>query len=160
VNAACNYNSPEDAAQAICEAIEYNLLLHEGEMELIMEGFGPAQHKEALRQLACLIRSGTWERLVAADNLRRATERAARARARARAAELERQAAATIAGLADWDAKCAAALSLRAPTSHMVSRGLVQAVVIGKLKNRLGGHNIGLAPEIRLEEVRISVIRI
>jgi hypothetical protein len=24
----------------------------------------------------------------------------------------------------------------------------VQAVVIGKLKNRLGGHNIGLAPEL------------
>jgi hypothetical protein len=116
------------------EAIGYNLLLHEGGMELIMEGFGPAQHKEARRQLACLMRSGTWEGLVAADNLRRATERAARARARARAAELERQAAATIAGLADWDAKCAAAnpVGLSTPTSHMVSRGLVQAVVIGK----------------------------
>ena len=30
----------------------------------------------------------------------------------------------------------------------MVSRGLVQAVLIGKPKNRLGGHNIGLAPEL------------
>jgi hypothetical protein len=45
VNAVCNYDSPEDAAQAICEAIEYNALLHAGEMELIMEGLGPAQHK-------------------------------------------------------------------------------------------------------------------
>jgi hypothetical protein len=96
-----------------------------------MEGFGPAQHNEALRRLACLIRpGGTWERLVAADNLRRAEKTAATERA----AELERQAAATIAGLADWDAKCAAAnpVGLSTPTSHMVSRGLVQAVAIGK----------------------------
>ena len=55
VNAVCNYDSPEDAALAISEAIEYNVLLHAGELELIMEGFGPAQHNEALRRLACLV---------------------------------------------------------------------------------------------------------
>jgi hypothetical protein len=37
-NAVCNYDSPEDAARAIRAAIEYNVLLHAGEMELIMEG--------------------------------------------------------------------------------------------------------------------------
>ena len=72
VNAVCNYDGPEDAALAISAAIEYTVLLHAGELELIMEGFGPAQHKEALRQVARLIRSGTWERAVAADNLRKA----------------------------------------------------------------------------------------
>jgi hypothetical protein len=70
-------------------------------MELIWEGFGPAQHKEALRQVACLIRSGTWERLVAADNLRKAEKTAARERATARATVLESERAATIASLAD-----------------------------------------------------------
>jgi hypothetical protein len=29
-------------------------------MELIMEGFGPAQHKEALRQVAFLMRVWAW----------------------------------------------------------------------------------------------------
>jgi hypothetical protein len=159
VNAVCNYDSPEDAAQAISEAIEYNVLLHAGEMELIWEGFGPAQHKEALRQVACLIRSGTWERLVAADNLRKAEKTAARERATARATVLESERAATIASLADWDAtyNTANPIGLSSPTSHMVSRGLVQSeLLIGKLKNRLGGHNIGLAPEL-LDDVMKAI---
>ena len=54
-NAVCNYDGPEDAALAISAAIEYSVLLHAGELELIMEGFGPAQHNEALRRLACLV---------------------------------------------------------------------------------------------------------
>ena len=70
--------------------------------------------------------------------------------ATARAALLESERAATIAALADWDATYNAAnpVGLSTPTSHQVSRGLVQAVVIGKLKNRLGGHNIGMANEL------------
>ena len=37
---------------------------------------------------------------------------------------------------------------LSTPSSHMVCRAIVQAVVIGKLKNRLGGHNIGMANKL------------
>jgi hypothetical protein len=38
VNAVCNYDGPEDAALAISEANEYNVLLHAGELELITQG--------------------------------------------------------------------------------------------------------------------------
>jgi hypothetical protein len=77
-----------------------------------------------------------WRVKVAADNLRKAEKTAATERATERAAVLERERAATIAEMADWDATYNAAnpVGLSAPTSHMVSRGLVQAVVIGKLK--------------------------
>ena len=75
---------------------------------------------------------------------------AATERATERAAVLESERAAVVAERADWDAtyNTANPVGLLKPTSHMVSRGLVQAVAIGKLKNRLGGHNIGLAPEL------------
>jgi hypothetical protein len=76
------------------------------------------------------------------DNLRKAEKTAATERATAtegateRATVLESERAATIAALAPWDAKYAAAnpIRLSTPSSHMVSRGLVQAVLIDKPK--------------------------
>jgi hypothetical protein len=68
-----------------------------------------------------------WCKNVAAGILRKAEKTAATERA----AELERQSAAAIVGLAGWDAKYAAAnpVRLSTPTSHMVSRALLQTVL-------------------------------
>jgi hypothetical protein len=100
-----------------------------------MEAYGPAKYEEALRQVHAMAigEHAIWREEVAADNLRKAEKTgAATERATERAAELERERrAATIAGLAPWGAKYAAAnpMALSTPSSHMVSRGLVQAVL-------------------------------
>jgi hypothetical protein len=78
-NAVCNYDSPEDADEAIREASHINGLINAGFMDLIMEGFGPAKHEEALQRLAALV--PIWRKNVAADVLKKAEKTAARERA-------------------------------------------------------------------------------
>jgi hypothetical protein len=106
-----------------------------------------------------------WRKKVAAVNLRKAEKTAATERATERAAELERERAATIAGLAGWDAKCAAAQPLRTPTIHMVSRALLQTV-LKKLtelepRMRLGGHSMGRATKELddvMKEIKAAIV--
>ena len=54
-NAVCNYDSPEDAARAIREARQINLLSSKGCLQLIMEAYGPAKYEEALRQVHAMV---------------------------------------------------------------------------------------------------------
>ena len=107
-----------------------------------------------------------WRRLVAADNLRKAEKTAAKVRATKlkseRATELESERAATTAQLAGWDAKCAAAnpVRLSTPSSHMVSRALLQTVLkkLNELepRMRLGGHNMGRETK-ELDDVKKAI---
>jgi hypothetical protein len=50
-SARLNYDSPEDAARAIREASQINLLRNTGCLGLIMEACGPAKYEETLRQV-------------------------------------------------------------------------------------------------------------
>jgi hypothetical protein len=132
----------QDAARSIREASQINLLRNTWFLGLIMEACGSAKYEEALRQVHAMV--PIWRKDVAAKTA--ATERAA---------ELERLSAATIAGLAGWDAKYAAAKPvglLSTPSSHMVSRALLQTVLkkLNELEPgiRLGGHGMGRAPEL------------
>jgi hypothetical protein len=129
-----------------------------------VEGFGPAQHKEALRQVAFLMRSGKWERWVAADNLRKAEEIAATERA----TERERNGVRKRESSND-SVLCTLGCKVRSSEPHwavdtLESHGepracaVMQAVLIDKLKKdntqRLGGHNIGLAPRLLDEAMK------
>ena len=53
--AVCNYDSPEDAARAIYEAREINLLGSTGCLQLIMEAYGPEKYEDATRSRAPLL---------------------------------------------------------------------------------------------------------
>jgi hypothetical protein len=133
-----------------------------------MEACGPAKYEEALRQVYAMV--PIWRKNVAAHNLRKEEKTAARERTRVRATErateraavLESERAATIAGLAGWDAKYAAAnpVELSTPSSHMVSRALLQTVLkkLNELepRMRLGGHNMGRATK-ELDDVMKAI---
>jgi hypothetical protein len=77
-NAVCNYDSPEDAARAIYEAREINLLSSTVCLQLIMEACGPAEYEEALRQVHAVVigEHAIWRVKVAAVNLRKAEKTA------------------------------------------------------------------------------------
>jgi hypothetical protein len=68
VNAVCNYASPVDADEAIIpEANQINGLRNAGFMSLIMEGYGPAKHEEALQRVWrrwCRFGAGMWLRII------------------------------------------------------------------------------------------------
>jgi hypothetical protein len=83
VTPVCNYASQMDADKAIREAIEYNMLINAGEMELIMEGHGPAKQEEAYQHITKMV--PIWRKIVAAVVLRKAKKTAATERATERA---------------------------------------------------------------------------
>ena len=153
----CNYASEMDAEKAIREASEIAVLINDGRMVLIGERYGEAKQQEAYqfcfemlpiwtKQVAKFKKVIPWRKLT--GNYAKIKKEKLAVMVAAMQSPEER--AATIAEMADWDATYNAAnpVGLSTPTSHQVSRGLVQAVVIGKLKNRLGGHNIGMANKL------------
>ena len=166
----CNYASEMDAENAIREASEIAVLINDGRMVLIGERYGEAKQQEAYQ--FCFEMLPIWTKQVAKFKKeipwRKFTGNYAKIKKEKLAAlvgamQSPEEGAATIAEMADWDATYNAAnpVGLSTPSSNQVSRGLVQAVAIGKRKNRLGGHNIGMANKLLddvMKEIKAAVV--
>jgi hypothetical protein len=152
----CNYASQMDAEKAIREASEIAVLINDGRMLLIGERYGEAKQQGAYQFIFEML--PIWDKIVAGCKKKNELKRAKPKKLAAKVAAMQspEERAAVVAERAPWDAtyNTANPVELSTATSHMVSRGLVQAVLIGKLKNRLGGHNIGLAPELLADTMK------
>jgi hypothetical protein len=168
VNAVCNYGSEEEhTAREIYEAREINLLSSTGCLRPIWEACGHAKYEEALRQLHAMVigEHAIWRKEVAAVNLRKAEKTAATERPTERAAVMESERAAVVAERADWDAtyNTANPVGLYAPASesHGEPRACAGSGHWQAQEQALGGHNIGLVPELLddvMKEIKAAIV--